>query len=230
VAPIINQAAVEVFARFGIVLTTVRRAGCCGALSHHLDAHGAALNSARANIDAWWPAISAGAEAIVITASGCGTQVKEYGYLLRDDPHYRDRAERISALAKDPAEVLTAEDLSRLKRTRRSTQRVAFQSPCSLQHGQRLAGVTEALLSQLGFTLTKLADPHLCCGSAGTYSLLQRELSEQLRKNKLEALQAGDPAVIATANIGCLLHLSAESTVPVRHWLEILAEETTAAA
>jgi glycolate oxidase iron-sulfur subunit len=230
VAPIINQAATEVFGRFGIALTAVRGAGCCGALSHHLDAHEAALNAARANIDAWWPLVTAGAEAIVITASGCGTQVKEYGYLLREDPRYRDRAARIGALAKDPSEVLAAEDLGRIKRTKRSSRRVAFQLPCSLQHGQRLAGVTEAILSRLGFTLTKIADPHLCCGSAGTYSLLQPDLSQRLLKNKLEALHADDPSVIATANVGCLLHLGAEATVPVRHWLEILAEETTMAA
>ena len=230
VAPAINAAAAEVFGRFGIRLVAAPGVACCGALSHHLDAHEAALNIARANIDAWWPRISAGVEAIVVTASGCGAQVKDYGYLLRDDPQYREKSNKISRLTKDPAEVLAQEDLARLRRINQSPRRIAFQSPCSLQHGQRLAGVTESLLSRLGFTLTQVPDPHLCCGSAGSYSLLQPELAQRLLKNKLEALKSDGPAVIATANIGCLLHVGSASSVPVRHWLEIVAAETVRVA
>ncbi|OAI12464.1 glycolate oxidase iron-sulfur subunit [Methylomonas koyamae] len=217
-APGINAAAARVLDRLGISVIQ-GQSGCCGALAHHLDQRDAALDAIRRRIDAWWPALQAGAEAIVITASGCGTMVKDYAYLLRDDPDYADKAARVAAAAKDIAEIVQAEDTAKLAATPR---KIAFQAPCSLQHGQALAGVVESLLAGLGFELTPVADAGLCCGSAGSYSLLQPELSNRLRQAKLLALQAEQPELIATANIGCLLHLRETGQVPVRHWIELL--------
>ena len=221
--PATNAATARVLDRLGITLVTPQGAGCCGAVSQHLAAPAEALGFVRRNIDAWWPHIEAGAEAIIITASGCGAMVKEYAHLLKDDPDYADRAARVTALAKDIAEVLRDEPLpkERLKPQRR---RIAFQSPCTLQHGQQLAGVVEGILTRAGFTLTPVADAHLCCGSAGTYSILQPGLSQRLRDNKLAALGKGAPEVIATANIGCQLHLATGTDTPVRHWIELLDE------
>jgi glycolate oxidase iron-sulfur subunit len=219
-SPNINAAAARALDKLGVSLDRVQYAGCCGALSYHLGAHQEGLKFMRRNIDAWWPHIEQGAEAIVITASGCGALVKDYGHLLQYDPDYADKAARTSAIAKDISEILAAEDMSpfRLK----SPKKIAFHSPCSLQHGQKLNNVAEGLLQELGFELTFVPDSHLCCGSAGTYSILQRELSQKLLKNKLEALRSGAPDWIATANIGCLTHLQSQSTLPVRHWIELL--------
>ncbi|BCX82435.1 glycolate oxidase iron-sulfur subunit [Methylomarinovum caldicuralii] len=217
--PAIDAAAARVFDRLGISLIRAPEAGCCGALSYHLDAHDEGLDFARRNIDAWWPHVEAGAEAILVTASGCGVMVKDYGELLGGDPAYRDKARRIAELARDPAEILAGLDLRPLQAT---PGRVAFQSPCTLQHGQRLAGVVEGILQRLGFALTPVPDAQLCCGSAGAYSLLQPRLAARLRAQKIAALESGDPEVIASANIGCLLHLAPVATRPVRHWLELL--------
>lgn len=157
-----------------------------------------------------------------MTASGCGVHVKDYGHLLRDDRAYAEKARRVSALTKDISEILVKEDLSKLKLNVRPDLKVAFQSPCSLQHGQRLSGIVEKILHELGFSLVPSTEAHLCCGSAGTYSLLQPALARRLRKNKLNALQANTPGVIATANIGCLTHLQAGTAIPVHHWIELL--------
>ncbi|HHM05153.1 MAG TPA: glycolate oxidase subunit GlcF [Gammaproteobacteria bacterium] len=219
-APEINAAAARVLDRVGISLMRVPETGCCGALHQHLNEAGPAREHMRRNIDAWWPRLKAGAEAIVMTAAGCGAVVKEYGCLLRDDPDYAVKAAGISAATRDLSEVLAAEELSPLTITR--PRRVAFQSPCSLQHGQKLAGRVEDVLVRCGFELTSVADPHLCCGAAGTYSLLQAALAKQLRQNKLAALSAGQPQIIATANIGCLLHLGGAAEIPVRHWISLL--------
>lgn len=221
--PATNFATARLLDKLGISLVRVPQANCCGAVSQHLGASVEALTQVRANIDAWWPHIEQGAEAIVVTASGCGVMVKDYGHLLRDDPAYADKAVRVSELARDIGQVIAAEPLpaGRLKPAR---GKVAFHSPCTLQHGQQLNGLVEGLLQSAGFELTEVADAHLCCGSAGTYSLLQPELSQQLRDNKLDNLQAGEPDIIATANIGCQLHLGAGSRVPVRHWIELLEE------
>ncbi|MGE5386197.1 MAG: heterodisulfide reductase-related iron-sulfur binding cluster, partial [Betaproteobacteria bacterium] len=203
----------------------IARAGCCGALRQHLDAPEAALDDARRNIDAWWPEIEAGAEAVVVTASGCGVQVRDYGYLLRGDPLYAGKAARVSALCRDPSEVLAMEaaDLRPLLAKRHAERgALAFHSPCSLQHGLNIRGVVERLLTDAGYTLTPVAESHLCCGSAGTYSFLQPELSQQLKARKQAALMRGRPAGIATANIGCLTHLQAGSRVPIRHWIELI--------
>ncbi len=228
-APDINPAAARVLDRLGVSLIRVRGAGCCGALSQHLNAPEEARAFMRRNIDAWWPHLQAGAEAVVITASGCGVQVKDYGHYLRDDPAYGEKAARVSALARDVSEVVAAE----LDRTASNSpfpfpfpiprpRKIAFQSPCTLQHGQRLSGVVEGLLARLGFQLAPVRDGHLCCGSAGTYSLLQPELATSLRDAKLAALAEGGPELVATANIGCLTHLAAASPVPVVHWIELL--------
>lgn len=223
-APSIDAAMARVLDRIGISLVRAAGSGCCGALSQHLAAGDEARRRMRANIDAWWPEVERGAEAIVVTASGCGVQLKEYGELLREDPVYAERARRIAALARDPVEIVAAEwtHIAPLVAMDRGAQRVAFQAPCTLQHGLRLGGRVEEILKALGLTLTTVADAHLCCGSAGTYSILQPELSRQLRANKLTALEAGRPEVIATANIGCLVHLSAGTQRPVRHWIELL--------
>ncbi len=219
-APDINAAAARVFDRLGIRLVAAQD-GCCGAVSHHLSAGDEALHFMRRNIDTWWPYVEQGAEAIVMTASGCGAVVKEYGHLLRDDATYAERAARIAALTRDISEVLRDEDLTPFRLAK--PQRVAFHPPCTLQHGQKLHGVVEAMLHGLGYQLTAVPDVHLCCGSAGTYSILQPGIATRLKRNKLQALESGAPEVIATANIGCLTHLQSETETPVKHWVELLA-------
>ena len=221
--PQTSAAAARVLNRLGVQLINAPGAGCCGAVSHHLSAHEEGLDFMRRNIDAWWPFIEQGIEAILVSASGCGAVVKDYGHLLSHDPAYADKAQRVSALARDVAEVLRDADLSGVALGRQA-QRVAFHSPCTLQHAQQLDGVVETILSRAGFTLTAVPDAHLCCGSAGTYSILQPELSQRLLANKLAALQQDAPDVIATANIGCQMHLASQAGRPVRHWIELLDE------
>ena len=223
IAPNINAATARVLDRLSISLIHAGTAGCCGAVSYHLNAQNEGMDFMRRNIDAWWPHVEAGIEAIVMTASGCGVLVKEYGHILRHDPAYAEKAARISALTQDISEVLLAEQpaLQKIKHVRRNIK-LAFHSPCTLQHGQQLNGAVETLLQASGFELTPVPDAHLCCGSAGTYSILQKALSQQLLRNKLAALQSGAPDAIATANIGCLTHLQSEAEVAVRHWIEWL--------
>ncbi len=222
IAPAINAATGRVLDRLGISLMTAPGAGCCGAASHHTSGMEEGLDFARRNIDAWWPHVESGAEAIVMTASGCGAHVKEYGHLLKDDRVYAAKAGKISELTKDISEVLSKEDLSKLSSGLKLGMKVAFHSPCSLQHGQKLNGVVEKILRGTGLTLITVPDAHLCCGSAGTYSILQKRLSQSLLANKVALLEAGGPDVIATANIGCLAHIQSGTTLPVRHWIELL--------
>lgn len=222
--PNVNAAAARVLDRLGIQLIAAKEAGCCGAVAHHLSDHDRSYDAVKRNIDAWWPLIEQGAEAIVITASGCGVMVKEYGHLLADDPLYAEKAQRVSDLAKDISEVLVKEDLGGLKV--RGAKTLAFHSPCTLQHGQKLNGLTERVLRELGFDLKPVADSHLCCGSAGTYSILQPDLSKRLLKNKVKALEATGAPTIATANVGCQLHLSTGANTPVKHWIELVDEVT----
>jgi glycolate oxidase iron-sulfur subunit len=221
-APQINHATRRVLDALGITAVSPAAGGCCGAVSHHLGAVNEARDFMRRNIDAWWDEISAGAEAIVITASGCAPLVKDYGRLLAHDPAYAEKAARVSALARDLSEVVAHEPLDGKLRRPVDPVKISFHSPCTLQHAQRLDGVVEDLLSRAGFELAPVADRHLCCGSAGTYSLLQPAFSRELRDNKLAALQKPDPVVIATANIGCLTHLAGGARVPVKHWIELL--------
>ena len=222
--PNVNASAARVLDRLGIQLIAAKEAGCCGAVAHHLSDHNRSYDALKRNIDAWWPLIEQGAEAIVITASGCGVMVKEYGHLLAEDSQYAEKAQRVAELAKDISEVLADEDLGGLRVREAST--LAFHSPCTLQHGQKLNGLTEGVLRELGFDLKPVADSHLCCGSAGTYSILQPDLSKRLLKNKVEVLEATGAPTIATANIGCQLHLSTGANTPVKHWIELVDEVT----
>ncbi|CAH0124250.1 Lactate utilization protein A [Pseudomonas sp. Bi123] len=219
-SPNTNAATARVLDRLGISVIAVPEAGCCGALDYHLDAQAVGLDRARRNIDAWWPHLESGAEAIVQTASGCGAFIKDYGHLLERDPVYAAKARRVSELALDLVQVLADEPLERVCAA--TDRRIAFHCPCTLQHAQKLGGAVEAVLTRLGFNLTAVPDSHLCCGSAGTYSITQPELARQLRDNKLNALESGHPDVIATANIGCQSHLNSAGRTPVRHWIELV--------
>jgi glycolate oxidase iron-sulfur subunit len=227
--PGINLAAARLLDRIGVSAVRVPTTGCCGALPLHLSDPASAAALARHNIDAWWPHIEAGAQSIAITASACALMVREYGTLLKEDSRYAARAQRISALARDISEVVAAHApalaaLLAPGADRRGT-RIAFHAPCTLQHGLALQGVVEPLLRQAGFELTAVPDGHLCCGSAGTYSLLQPELSGQLLARKAQALASGGPALIASANIGCLTALRGATDIPVLHWIELLAAQ-----
>ncbi len=227
-APDTNAAAARVLDSLGISLIEAPAARCCGALRHHLDFQADGLDDMRRVIDAWWPQVEAGTvETIVMTASGCGAVVRDYGRLLAHDPAYADKAKRIGAMTRDLVQVLWDEvgrgGLSAAA-LRPVSGKVAFHAPCTLQHGQKLDGLPERLLARLGFELTPVPDSHLCCGSAGTYSILQPELAERLRANKLAALGSGEPSVILTANIGCQMHLDAVADRPVRHWITALDE------
>jgi glycolate oxidase iron-sulfur subunit len=220
--PRINAAAARVLDRLGISAVEVPQAGCCGALRHHLSDTDGARADLRRLIDAWWPDIEAGADAIVSSASGCGVQLQDAGRLLRDDPAYAEKAARVAALTRDLSAVIAAEPPLRAHALPGGT--VAFQSPCTLQHGHGSRGVVEGLLQAAGYHVTATPDAHLCCGSAGTYSILQPQLAAELRARKLEALAAGQPVLIASANIGCITHLAAGTETPVRHWIELLDE------
>jgi glycolate oxidase iron-sulfur subunit len=286
-APNINAATMRVFDALGITLEVPAAAGCCGAIRYHLNDHDGGLRDARANIDAWWPHLEAGCEAIVINASGCGAQVKEYGHLLRHDPVYAAKAQRVSELTKDVAELLVpmAEAIrdrllgpaaaargvatathpaaiapdgpatmsrdpeaatqgtaaaihnpawaaaaaagSRSAPPRAS--RVVFHSPCTLQHGQQVRGEVERLLAALGADVLPVGESHFCCGSAGTYSVLQPQLATQLRDRRLSHLEAPAPEVILSANIGCIAHLQSGTERRVAHWIEWLDERLGAA-
>ena len=227
-APEVNLAAALVLDRIGISVVRVAAAGCCGAVAHHLSAHDDTQQQLRRNIDAMWPHIEAGVEAVIMTASACTAMLTDYGHLLREDRVYAQRAARVSTLARDISEVVLSnasalgEALGRNGKSAQPGPKVAFQSPCTLQHALKIRGVVESLLGQAGFTLTQVPDSHLCCGSAGTYSILQPELSGRLLSGKVAALEQGGPAVIATANIGCQTHIRAATRLPVRHWIELL--------
>jgi glycolate oxidase iron-sulfur subunit len=225
----INPAAASVLDRIGISALRVADAGCCGALDYHLSAHSVALARARRNVDALWAHIEGGVEAVVLTSSACTSMVADYGRLLQHDPGYAPRAARISALTRDITQ-LVAEESPALAAALAGVPgpagalRVAFQAPCTLQHALKASGLVEPMLRAAGFTLTAVPDGGRCCGSAGTYSLLQPQLSARLRESKLAALAEGEPDLIATANIGCLAHLrGADNHTPVYHWVELLA-------
>jgi len=222
VASSINAAASRVLDRLGIGCITANGEGCCGAVSNHTGDIPAGVEMARRNIDSWLPHLDAGAEAIVTTASACGLEIREYPELLKNDPAYLPAAERIASAVMDISEFLSQSvDRSGLSLTQPLPQ-ISFHAPCTLQHGLKQAGTVEGLLQQLGFNVTTPADAHLCCGSAGTYSILQPEMARQLRDNKLDKLGAAGADVIATANIGCMMHLQSGTGTEVRHWSEII--------
>jgi len=216
--PSIDGATARVFDAIGVQTLVASGSGCCGAIRHHLGDGEGALRQARRNIDAWWPYLDS-IEAIVSNASGCGAMVRDYSHLLRHDAAYAQKAQRIVNLTRDPVEVL-APSLDVLQARIDTSERVAFQAPCTLQHGLKIRGEVERLLASLGAELAPVAEPHMCCGSAGTYSLLQVPISRQLRERKLEALLQRSPQVILSANIGCIAHLQGGTDTPVRHWIE----------
>ncbi len=222
-SPNINAATARVLDKLGIELVVAPKAGCCGAIRYHMNDQDGGLDDMRRNVDAWWPYVEAGAEAIVMTASGCGVTVKEYGHLLAQDPAYAERAQRISDLTKDLSEIMPAfEKELEQKLAGKVSKRVAYHPPCTLQHGQQIRGKVEGVLRACGVDVKLCADSHLCCGSAGTYSVTQPELSYKLRDNKLRNLQATEPEMIVSANIGCLTHLQSGTETPVRHWIELI--------
>jgi glycolate oxidase iron-sulfur subunit len=223
--PEINRATRRVLDAAGIQTLIAADEGCCGALRTHLADRDGGLSDMRRNVDAWWPMVSAGmVEAIVVNASGCAQMVKEYAHALRHEPAYAERAARIVSLTRDITEYLPELALALKDRVRTDgAPRLAFHSPCTLQHGQRIVGV-DAQLRALGFEVRQPAESHLCCGSAGTYSVLQPELANSLRDRKLSCLDAVAPECIVSANIGCIQHLASGTTTPVKHWIEVLDE------
>jgi len=223
-SPNINYATARVLDALGVQLLIAPKAGCCGAIRYHLNDHNGGLDDMRRNIDAWWPYVEEGQiEAIVMNASGCGVMVKDYGHLLMHDKDYAEKARRISALTQDISEILPAFEVQlQQKLSGKIGQRIAYHPPCTLQHGQGIRGKVEGLLRNAGVDVQLCADSHLCCGSAGTYSVLQPALSYQLRDNKLAALQATAPDVIVSGNIGCLTHLQSGTATPVLHWIELI--------
>jgi glycolate oxidase iron-sulfur subunit len=231
-SPNINSATARVLDAAGLQTLVQPGAGCCGAIKHHLNDHDGGLADMRRNVDAWWPQVSRSeVEAIVMNASGCGAQVKDYGYLLRNDPEYAERAKRISELTKDLSELLpelVAALKPKLNGRMSQVGKLAFHPPCTLQHGQQLRGGVETHLRALGFDVSVASsESHLCCGSAGTYSVLQPELAYQLRDRKLGNLAPMQPQAIVSANIGCITHLQSGTATPVRHWVEVLDDALT---
>jgi len=224
--PNINSATARVLDALKIQLISAPNATCCGALRHHLNDQAGGLENAKQNIDAWWPLVESSVEAIVMTASGCGVMVKDYGHLLADDSTYAAKAKKISHLTQDISEILPQlqNELIQLIGIDQKPG-VVYHPPCTLQHGQQIRGKVEGLLSSIGIGVRLCADSHLCCGSAGTYSVTQPELSEQLRKNKLNHLNAAcgesGAQVIVSGNVGCIAHLQQEY-MPVLHWIEIV--------
>jgi glycolate oxidase iron-sulfur subunit len=228
--PNINSATARVLDAAGIEVVLAAQAGCCGALKFHLNDHDGGKAEMRRNIDAWWPHMQdgSGVEALVMNASGCGVMVKDYGHALRDDPQYAAKAQRVSELTRDLSELLPdlVPHLLPVLRNRQQSapaQQITFHPPCTLQHGQQLRGGVEKHLGDLGFKINVAScEAHLCCGSAGTYSVLQPELSYALRDRKLANLAQMQPDTIVSANIGCITHLQSGTATPVRHWVEVL--------
>ena len=224
-APNINSATARVLDAAGVQVLVAKKAGCCGAVKFHLNDHDGAKGEMRRNIDAWWPHVESGIECIVMNASGCGSMVKDYGHALSDDVQYAAKARRISALTRDLSELLPDLVEGLRSKVNANAGQIAFHPPCTLQHGQQLRGGVEKHLGALGFNIkTASCEAHLCCGSAGTYSVLQPTIAYELRDRKLGNLSEMKPEVIASANIGCITHLQSGTATPVRHWVEVLDE------
>jgi len=223
-APNINAATARVLDALGVQLLVAPKAGCCGAVRFHMNDQDGGLDDMRRNVDAWWPYVAEQrVEAIVMTASGCGVTVKDYGHLLAHDPAYADKAARISALTRDLAEILPEfEGEIAMRMAGRISQRVAFHPPCTLQHGQQIRGKVEGVLRAAGVDVVLCAESHLCCGSAGTYSMLHPEIAHPLRERKLANLAATGAGEIVSANVGCIAHLQSGTSTPVTHWIELV--------
>ncbi len=227
-SPNINAATARVLDAAGVQVVVAKKAGCCGAVKFHLNDHDGGKAEMRRNIDAWWPHVESGVESIVMNASGCGSMVKDYGHVLAGDPVYAAKAERISALTRDLSELLPDLVDALLPQVTVSAAQIAFHPPCTLQHGQQLRGGVEKHLGALGFNVkTASCEAHLCCGSAGTYSVLQPKIAYELRDRKLGNLSEMKPEVIVSANIGCITHLQSGTATPVRHWVEVLDDALT---
>ena len=225
--PNVDSATARVFDKLGIKLLKAPKAECCGAIRQHLDDHQGAEAQMKRNIDAWWPYLGRGVDTIVINASGCGAMIKHYGEVLAHDPRYAERAARISGMARDVSEILPeyTEQIRTLVQAKAESnlpQRITYHPPCTLQHAQKIRGPVEDLLTQLGVTVKLCQDSHLCCGSAGTYAILQPEMSQTLLARKLDHLLKTDPEEIVSANVGCINHLQSGTDVPVRHWVELI--------
>jgi glycolate oxidase iron-sulfur subunit len=225
--PNVDAASIRVFDKLGIRLKIAPHAGCCGAIRQHLDDHDGARIDMKRNIDAWWPLVIQGIDTIVTNASGCGVMLKSYGELLADDPSYADKATKISAMARDISEILTEytpelKGLAQQKTNDLMPDRVTYHPPCTLQHGQQIRGSVEVLLGQLGISVLLCQDSHLCCGSAGTYSIVQPALSRILLDRKLDSLRRTNPQLIVSGNVGCINHLQSGTDVPVQHWVELV--------
>jgi glycolate oxidase iron-sulfur subunit len=232
--PNINFATARVLDAAGIQTVVAKGEGCCGAVKFHLNDQEGGKAHMRNNIDAWWPHIEAdngaGVEAIVMNASGCGVTVKDYGHILADDPLYAAKAKRVSELTRDLSELLPSLVPALQPKLMRKSGKLAYHPPCTLQHGQQLKGGVEATLTALGFDIQAACrDAHLCCGSAGTYSVLNPEIATKLRDRKLDVLAEVKAATIVSANIGCITHLQSGTATPVRHWVEVLDAALTAA-
>jgi len=220
--PATNQALRRVLARLGYRVEETPRQGCCGALNTHLAAGEAGRDDMRRNIDTWWPALQGGAEAVLVSATGCAAQLRDCGRALAHDPAYAERAALVASRVQDPIEFLAARGVQSLRTRTTNRPRLAIHAPCTQQHALRLGAAVPDLFSALGFELCSVAEEHLCCGSAGTYSILQPAMSHRLRERKLRSLVSATPDLIVTANVGCQLHLQGASPIPVRHWLELL--------
>lgn len=225
--PNVDAATARVFDKLGIQLLIAPSAECCGAIRQHLNDHHGAEAQMKRNIDAWWPHVEKGVETIVINASGCGVMIKDYAEILANDPDYAEKAMRVSTMARDISEILPdfsneLEALSAKKRAGAIPERVTYHPPCTLQHGMKVRGHVETLLGKLGVTLRLCQDSHLCCGSAGTYAILQPVLSQELRDRKLSNIMKTEPQAIVSGNVGCINHLQSGTDVPVRHWIELI--------
>ena len=219
--PSINDATIRLLARAGVDVTVSAGAGCCGALTHHMGKEAAALAAVKRNVDAWSKEIAKEPiDAIIINASGCGTTVKDYGHMLRNDPEYAARAAQISALTKDVTEFVSSYDLGAPLRW--SSLRIAYHSACSLQHGQRVTDEPKALLKKAGFSVVDVPEGHICCGSAGTYNILQPEMAGRLRERKIANIKLAKPDIVSAGNIGCITQLGGGMSIPIAHTVELL--------
>ncbi|MGL5001575.1 MAG: glycolate oxidase subunit GlcF, partial [Casimicrobium sp.] len=225
-APSIDYAAARVLAHADIGSRGLSAGGCCGALPHHMNAHEKAVEIVRRNIDSWWGSIceDGDIDAIVSTASGCSVMIKDYGHFMQHDEAYAQKAQDVADCAVDISELILSKWETLKPKIKPANEKIAYHPPCTMQHGMKLKGHVEMMLRDMGYELVPVADSHLCCGSAGTYSVLQPEISNELKARKVKSLTADGPTQIATSNIGCMTHIQSGTTLPVKHWIELLDE------